>query len=509
LLNSAAAIGNLDNIRDLIFNTKHITVASAHNEGEDDRGCDIINAQSPQTGHTPLFNAVLCGHLRVTQFLLTHGARCNIPDHTGRNPLNVAQGRPDRADIYESLLAYASEEDLCAPVVEVSDAELYTNHWMHEDEKSEAALQLMKYCYLGEGHFDKVVQVIEDFGADVNYRSAHSLSPLLVATNENHNNLVKYLIDGGADINDVDRNNTTALMLACRNQNRSLALYLINNRADLTIVDTVNGDTALHIICQNDMVDLMEDIVNLPRSVLRRLDLKVENTINGNNLLHIAVLVNSVQMASLLVQQGMDVNTCNMHDDMNSALHYACMNLYAPLVEFLLSKQAQANVSNRQGVTPLAIVLRHHDLPLGRLLHTHGADITECHASTGDSFLHRACRKGKVDIAKWLVRAGLDPNAENNAGITATKLAHSSGREDLLEWILAWILAIQLNKPIEEVLTEAHTLPFPEPHVVRARVKARSAAPAPAPAGFLSSGVELEEEEYRHEDPTDILEFDA
>jgi hypothetical protein len=47
----------------------------------------------------------MAGHVRVCQFLLTHGARCNIADHTGRNPLNVAKGRKDRGDIYEVLLS--------------------------------------------------------------------------------------------------------------------------------------------------------------------------------------------------------------------------------------------------------------------------------------------------------------------------------------------------------------------------------------------------------------------
>ena len=470
----------------------------------------------------------MAGHVRVCQFLLTHGARCNIADHTGRNPLNVAKGRKDRGDIYEVLLSYATPEDLCEPLSPVSEAELYSNHWMHADDSSEPTLQLMKYCYLGEGHFDKVVQVIEDFGADVNYESAQSLSPLQVATNENHINLVKYLVDGGADINHVDRNNTSSLMLACRNQNRPLALYLINNRADLSIVDSSTGETALHIICQNDMAELMSDVIDLPRSMLRRLDLKVENMMNGNNLLHCAILANSERMTALLLHQGIDVNAYNKQDHLNTALHYACMHSYVSLVELLLSQQAPANVSNRDGVTPLALALRSHDLPLSRLLQAHGADVTECDPSSGDSFLHQACREGQVETAKWLVRLGLDPNAENAMGITATKLAHASEREDLMEWILAWILASQLNKPIEEVLMEAHTLPPPRisrvteqgnspvvtssytPNSSSISIASAARVVAESKSSESCEGVELEEDEHhRHnEDPADILEFD-
>jgi len=503
LLNVAAMIGNLDNIRDLVFNTKHL---SHRNQVSilKDHSFDIINAQFPCNGRTALFHAVLGGHLRATQFLLTHGARCGICDHTGRNPVLVAKQREDRQAIYEVLLSYANEEDLYPPVIEVSDEDLYTNHWMHEDEKSEAALQLMKYCYLGEGHFDKVVQVIEDFGADVNYKSAQGLTPLLVACHENHINLVQYLVDGGADINCVDRHNTTSLMLACRNENKQLALYLINHHADLTVVDSLTGETALHIICENDMANLMEDIINLPRSILRRLDLKVVNPISGFNILHCAVLAKSLTLTTLLVRQGLDVNACNKLDDFNTPLHYACMTLEIPLIEFLLSKQAKADVSNSRGVTPLALVLKHHDITMGRLLQDNGADVTEIDPDTGDSFLHKACRDGKVDIAKWLLRSGVDPNTENKAGMSATKLAHASGREDLLEWILAWILSLQLKQPVERVLTEAHTLPIPQTASQAAAIMNSDVH------SFLSSGIVLGDENRGVEggDPADILEFD-
>ena len=502
LLNVASAIGNLDSIRDLVFNTKHLS----KNQSQDIT-LDIVNEKFPANGRTSLFHAVLGGHLRVSQFLLTHGARCGICDNTGRNPLLVAKDREDRSAIYEALLSHASDEDLCLKTVEVSDEELYSNHWMHEDETSEVALQLMKFCYLGEGYFDKVVQIIEDFGADVNYKSVQGLTPILVASNENHVDLVKYLVDGGADINCVDRNNCTSLMLACRNVNKPLALYLINNHADMTVVDSSTGDTVLHIICQNNMVELMEDIINLPRKILRKLNLKVINSMNGYNLLHCAVLENSLNMCKLLVRQGLDVNECNVMDDYNSPLHYACMNLQVPVVEFLLSKNARACISNERGVSPLAIVLRRHDVTLARLLHQHGADVTEVDPESGDSFLHIACREGKVDIAKWLLRSGVDPSAENKAGLSATKLAHASGREDLLEWILAWILSVQLKQPIEKVLTEAHTLPLPQTH--------HSFSTDHSPQSdteilhLRSSGMEFDESGDSGEDPADLLEFDV
>ena len=500
LLNFSAIMGDIEIVRGVLFNAeRHI---ARHDElvglSTDSGNCfDIINAKLPASGRTPLFNAVQHGHTRITQFLLSHGAHCNIPDNEGNYLINVAKRRKNIDKSYEILLSYTNEKDLCDPLIELSGEELYSNHWIHENDMSDSSSQLMKYCFLGEGYLEKIVHAIEDLGADINYTSSLNLTPLLVASHENHLEIVKYLVECGADVNYVDRNNSSALIWACRNNNRSMVMYLISNHADMSILDSITGESALHILCKNDMIETMEDIIDLPRSILRNLDLKTVNEINGNSLLHYAVKAKSYKMAALLVHQGVDVNMCNECDDMNSPLHYACMNGLTHTAELLLSNQAAVNVANQRGETPMGIALNHRFLDLAGVLQRHGADLKEFDETTGDNFLHKACREGQVDVAKWLVRAGLNPNDENKLGVTATKIAHASGKDDLLEWMLASVLAIQLNKPIEEVLTEAHAMPL---------------APGERPTlenEFLSSDIDLEENDCRHEEAVDILEYEA
>lgn len=91
-------------------------------------------------------------------------------------------------------------------------------------------------------------------GADVNATdSEKGITPLHIATNKGHEDIVEALVNAGADINKRSfEANISALMLATMHQDYAIAEYLVDHGADPNIASSVNGVTALHLLIYND-----------------------------------------------------------------------------------------------------------------------------------------------------------------------------------------------------------------------------------------------------------------
>ena len=108
------------------------------------------------------------------------------------------------------------------------------------------------------------------------------------------------------------------------------------------------------------------------------------------------------------------------------------------MVEALLSAGAKANVTNRWGVTPLALAVTNGNGPITKALLKAGADPRHPVPQTGTPLL-TAARSGNPDVIKALLAAGVKANeAEETSGQTALMWAAS---EDHLAAVQALIAA--------------------------------------------------------------------
>jgi ankyrin repeat protein len=154
-------------------------------------------------------------------------------------------------------------------------------------------------------------------------------TPLHLATQEGHKDVVAYLLANKADVNAREKDNQTPLHLAVVRDHKDVAELLLTNNADVNAKDK-NGWTPLHWAAALDHED----------------------------------------MAALLLANNADVNAKS--SDGTTPLHLATQENDKDIVALLLANNADVNAKDDGGTTPLhlAVFLVHEDV--ADLLRQHG-----------------------------------------------------------------------------------------------------------------------------------------
>jgi ankyrin repeat protein len=106
------------------------------------------------------------------------------------------------------------------------------------------------------------------------------------------------------------------------------------------------------------------------------------------------------------------------------------------VVEFLGVEITDIDTPGIFGNTPLAVVMSWPEteggLRAAHLLLDAGANVN-MQVEDGDTALHRAVLRGKIDTIKLLLNKNSRIDIKNNAGQTALDLAHLIRRDDIVE----------------------------------------------------------------------------
>ena len=327
------------------------------------------------------------------------------------------------------------------------------------------------------GNMDLVRYLLEELHADINHRDRFGWSPLYCAVLDNHPDLVRYYLKHGADVNIRDRDKKTTLMLCFESiflaaeEALTLAEILIQGGADLEAQDK-NGSTALFYAIEKGNDKAIEFLLNSGASM------EIRDKKGNTALLYALQRFNCKFGFHSLQTRAREVG--------ESA------RLFAVGQDFL-SRGADANAANNEGVTPLMLakgkllhclllhganaaavtkdrtsVAMHHPNSLHslRLLEEYGADITAPNRwgddvlllahpsyrlvryliekygfSTNDknnrneTILHRACENSDVRLVKYLMEHGANQNVKDMQGKTPLeylddKSYHCSAFED-------------------------------------------------------------------------------
>ncbi|XP_067668032.1 ankyrin repeat domain-containing protein 7-like isoform X2 [Haliotis asinina] len=146
-----------------------------------------------------------------------------------------------------------------------------------------------------KGYLAEVKRILDTGRADVNSRDGDGRTPVMLAADEGHSDVVELLVSQGADVSLVDDYHDNILHLACIGRNRKTVEFVLS----LDGVDV------------NSRGFRSWTPVMLAARWRRR------------------------DVVELLVSQGADVSLVD--DDDNNILHYACMGGHRKTVEFVLS----------------------------------------------------------------------------------------------------------------------------------------------------------------------------
>jgi ankyrin repeat protein len=231
--------------------------------------------------------------------------------------------------------------------------------------------------------------------------------------------LVKEVIDRGADLNDLDLDGFTPLMVAAGMENADLEIISVLLAAGAEL------RTALFFSKRHDVAEALIDAgatVN-------------DDDADGTTLLMRAVCSGDLDMLAALIAAGAQLDRCRAKDG-STALHLAVAATIADMAELLIAADADVNVVNEAGVTPLMLAAEQSDFNIVSLLLVAGArkSVNAARLSDGATALHLALRS---DIADALLDAGADVNEKDLAGWTPAHYAVAIGDIGCLRRLIA------------------------------------------------------------------------
>jgi len=155
--------------------------------------------------------------------------------------------------------------------------------------------------------------------------------------------------------------------------------------------------------------------------------------------LHVAVLAGRLGVARLLLDRGAPVDARDASD--LTPLFMAVNRGHADVVSLLLSRGADASVrSARLGVSPLEMAVSREALGSGtalvRLLTSAGARLDPNGGMRGAPWLYLATTRPNLEMVRFLLDLGADPNGAGTRGITPLWNAASRGHLDAVVLLL-------------------------------------------------------------------------
>uniref|UniRef100_A0A3Q3LH07 Poly [ADP-ribose] polymerase n=1 Tax=Mastacembelus armatus TaxID=205130 RepID=A0A3Q3LH07_9TELE len=388
-------------------------------------------------GLVPLHNACSYGHYEVTELLLKHGACVNAMDLWQFTPLHEAASK-NRVEVCSLLLSHGADPTLLnchskssvdmAPTPELKERLTYEfkGHSLLQaareadmaKAKKTLALEIINFkhphthdtalhCAVASPHPKRkqVTELLLRKGANVNEKNKDFMTPLHVAAERAHNDIMEVLQKHGAKVNALDTLGQTALHRAALAGHLQTCRLLLGYGADASLV-SLQGFTAAQMGNEAVQQILSE---NVP----------VRNSDVDYRLLEAAKAGDLDTVKSLCTAQ--NVNCRDLEGRHSTPLHFAAGYNRVSVVEYLLHHGADVHAKDKGGLVPLHNACSYGHYEVAELLVRHGASV-----NVADLWkftpLHEAAAKGKYEICKLLLKHGADPTKKNRDGNTPLDL---------------------------------------------------------------------------------------
>ncbi|XP_021701891.1 serine/threonine-protein phosphatase 6 regulatory ankyrin repeat subunit B isoform X2 [Aedes aegypti] len=369
---------------------------------------------------TPLHLAAASGQMNVCKLLLELGANIDATDDVGQKPIHVAaqNNYSEVAKLFlqqhpNLVMATSKDGNTCAHI---------------------AAMQ---------GSV-KVIEELMKFDRNGVISTRNKLTdstPLQLAAEGGHADVVKVLVRAGASCTDENKSGFTAVHMAAKNGHGQV-LEVMRSTNSLRVSSKKLGLTPLHVAAYYGQADTVRELlINVPATVKSdspsgtSLVPELGNE-SGLTPLHLAAYSGNENVVRLLLNSaGVQVDAATTENGYNP-LHLACFGGHVPIVGLLLSRSAELLHSvDRHGKTGLHIAAMHGHYQMVEVLLGQGSEINASDKN-GWTPLHCTAKAGHLDVVKLLVEAGGSPKSETNYGCAPIWFAASEGHNDVLKYLM-------------------------------------------------------------------------
>ncbi|XP_071084544.1 ankyrin repeat and KH domain-containing protein 1-like [Haliotis cracherodii] len=414
-----------------------------------------------QNGWTPVMMAVMEGHQRVFDLLVSKNADLTLVDNNGDSLLHLACYGGNTAIVQYAVSpsnVNSRGQNGWTPVMmaafkghqSVFDLLVSKNAVPTLVDKDGNSL-LHLACYGGN---TAIVQYLVS-PSNVNTRGQKGRTPLMMAVMEGHQSVLDLLVSKDADLTLVDKNSNSLLHLACYGGNTATVQYfvspsnintrgqngwtpvmmaafkghqsafdlLVSKHADLTLVDK-DGNSLLHLACYGGNTAIVQYLVS-PSNVNTRGQ-------NGWTPVMMAVMEGHQSVFDLLVSKNADLTLVDKNG--NSLLHLACYGGNTAIVQCLVSP-SNVNTRGQNGWTPVMVAAFKGHQSVFDLLVSKDADLTLVD-NNRDSLFCIACKCGNTAIVQYLMSPS-NINTRGQNGWTPVMMAVMEGHQSVFDLLVS------------------------------------------------------------------------
>ncbi|XP_061730024.1 serine/threonine-protein phosphatase 6 regulatory ankyrin repeat subunit B isoform X2 [Cydia pomonella] len=369
---------------------------------------------------TPLHLAAASGQIEVCKLLLELGANIDATDELGQKPIHAA-AQNNYSEVVQLFLqqhpnlvmATTKDGNTCAHIAAIQGS-------------VKVIEELMK--------FDRT-------GVISARNKLNDSTPLQLAAEGGHADVVRVLVRAGASCTDENRAGLTAVHLAAEHGHTNV-LDVMRSTNTLRISSKKLGLTPLHIAAYYGQAETVRELLShVPGTVKSEAPTGVSlvpvlGSESGLTPLHLAAYNGNENVVRLLLNSaGVQVDAASTENGYNP-LHLACFGGHMSIVGLLLSRSAELLQStDRHGKTGLHIASTHGHYQMVEVLLGQGAEINATDKN-GWTPLHCAAKAGHLNVVKLLCESGASPKSETNLNCAPIWFAASENHNDVLEYLL-------------------------------------------------------------------------
>jgi ankyrin repeat protein len=226
---------------------------------------------------------------------------------------------------------------------------------------------LLQSCFLGDPDLTRWIlkHTVGDSGNSskrqgeidvVNMCRQDGSSPLLIACQNHHTEIVEMLLESEADINKCRDSGAPPLYMACQNGHLDIVEKLLDKKVNTDVNKcTNNGGSPLYIACQKGHVKIVK--------ILLTNGADINNSLKDGSLpLHVACNFNHIDVVEEILEvqnPEFDIDLCDNKGW--TSLYFACEKGYTNIARILLEHHADPRKCNINGYSPF-IVAEHNGL---------------------------------------------------------------------------------------------------------------------------------------------------
>jgi ankyrin repeat protein len=297
----------------------------------------------------------------------------------------------------------------------------------------------------------EVVNDLIQRGANVNATGMWSSTPLMVAIQYGHVDIINVLLDQpDINVSHINEKGCTALLYGCMEGNAVAVSKIINMGVDVNLpavksiynpkLDQTTWGTPLSVACMNGYAEIVSYLIDAMCDVNKRFDFPLTTGRSGmrsivaSNLTPVLLAAAYGHADVLLALLIMGCDWSVVDSENNSVLHHIsrcgetaveCFDLFLKrkrLKEMFLTK-------NSSGDGPIHIACDSKSITLLEKFLEFGADPNCINETTGATPLHVALKRKDLDLVELLLKYDANPTIEDLKNISPLMLARRLRRD--------------------------------------------------------------------------------